>query len=541
MLDPRGLAELGSPGLSLPPSLTQPTNPDSSRHCPPSQKRVYTSLTLAPLSPSAARRHASTVATPHAPIPEEVIRRRPTQVAPAAAEVDAEAASESTPDTTAEVLADETHLFTRPPLTQQQLSLLYAYKTPPPESALAAFAARVSLDAHSGAAAVSLVDELELVEQALIHESFWDGVRALQDAVALEDSPNRRFTHFHDRPLSLPGQGQTTHAHNGALAALGNSLLGTFATELVLDQFPHLPTRAVKAALTLYVGPKSLAQVAHASWGVGPSRLERALVGREDEGKVSRKDRAYGHLVQGRGGARPHGNEVGAKEGAAGPGLLRWNRKVGGGCRLDSRDDVRGETDIACAQATSPTKDAVLFEDALASVARALVGVVHETHGFAAARHFCRTHFLSRLVPSPSSVSASASTAAASDILPLLKFSNPHRVLNLSLASHSLPPLRHALLKESGRLSAHPTFVSGAFSGETKLGEGFGSSVRMSEWRASEDALRRVYLGGKAVSAGAGAASGGLPTDVWAREGTEGAFKGWALKSGWTEVEHESR
>lgn len=180
----------------------------------------------------------------------------------------------------------------------------------------------------------------------------------------------------------------------------------------------------------------------------------------------------------------------------------------------------------------SPTKDAVLFEDALASVARALVGVVHETHGFAAARTFCRAHFLSRLLP-PSASTFLASPAASSDILPLLKFSNPNRVLSLSLTSHGLPPLRHALLKESGRLTAHPTFVTGAFSGDVKLGEGFGSSLRMSEWRASEDALRRVYLGG-------GRVEGGVPTDAWAGAG-EGAFKGWKNASGWTEVEHESR
>lgn len=157
---------------------------------------------------------------------------------------------------------------------------------------------------------------------------------------------------------------------------------------------------------------------------------------------------------------------------------------------------------------------------------------MHETHGFAAARAFCRAHFLSRLV-APTSTSL-ASPAASSDILPLLKFSNPNRVLSLSLTSHGLPPLRHALLKESGRLTAHPTFVTGAFSGEVKLGEGFGSSIRMSEWRASEDALRRVYLGG-------GRVGGGLPTDAWAAAPDQAAFAGWKNASGWTEVEHESR
>ncbi|GAA5992565.1 hypothetical protein JCM10908_002665 [Rhodotorula pacifica] len=472
-------------------------------------------------------RHASTSSlTRRAPIPEEIVRRRAPTAAVTSAEPVSSPSSSSSADSTSTtadpaVLSDETHTFSPTnsvPLTQQQLSLLYAYTTPPPESALAAFAARVSLPEVDLLSSSEDAGGLARVEQALIHESYWDGVRALQDSVALSESAlDRKFTNYHDEPLSSSSTSSTSSAtsatrpsfaHNGALAALGNSLLGTFALELVLSSFPHLPTRAAKAALTLYVGPKSLANVAQLAWGVGPSRLEKALVGREEEGKVGRKERAYGHLVQGRGGAKKMGNEVGAKEGAAGPGLIRWNRKP-----------------------TSPTKDAVLYEDALASVARALVGLVHETHGFAAARTFCRAHFLSRLI-APTSTTL-PSPAASSDILPLLKFSNPNRVLSLSLTSHGLPALRHSLLKESGRLTAHPTFVTGAFSGDVKLGEGFGSSIRMSEWRASEDALRRVYLGG-------GRLEGGLPTDAWA-EGKAAPFGGWKNSSGWTEVEHESR
>jgi hypothetical protein len=34
----------------------------------------------------------------------------------------------------------------------------------------------------------------------------------------------------------------------------------------------------------------------------------------------------------------------------------------------------------------------------------------------------------------------------------------------------------------------------GVYSGEEKLGEGTGSAIRMAEYRAAEDALRRFYL-----------------------------------------------
>ncbi|GAA5981802.1 hypothetical protein JCM11641_007429 [Rhodosporidiobolus odoratus] len=452
-----------------------------------------------PLSTSTAR--PATGVTSRPPIPYEVVRTS----APSSGVTDPDGADTESPvehspaPEPQDLLADQ-QTFVPPPLTSSQLSLLYSYTTPPPQSALSAFASRLALSTPQGSSS-SLAANLPLIEQALIHESFWDGVRQVQDTLPSPSSSSstRRFTNFHDLPLSDSATTTPVHAHNGPLAAVGNALLGTFASELLLQSFPNLPTRASKAALTLYVGPKSLVQVASASWGVGPSRLERALVGREDEGKVSRKERAYGHLVGGRGGGRKVGSEVGAREGAAGAGLVRWNRKP-----------------------TSPTKDAVLFEDALASVARAVVGAIYQTHGLTSARSFVHSHFLSRLVP-PSTTTL-PSPSASSDLTPLLKFTQPTRVLSLSLQAHSLPTLRHSLLKESGRLSAHPVFISGAFSGKTKLGEGFGSSIRMSEWRASEDALRRMYLAGERKK-------GGLPSDG------EGVFEGWEGQGGWTEAD----
>lgn len=50
------------------------------------------------------------------------------------------------------------------------------------------------------------------------------------------------------------------------------------------------------------------------------------------------------------------------------------------------------------------------------------------------------------------------------------------------------------ILAETGRLSIAPIFVLGVYSGSLKLGEGYGSSLAMAEFRACEDALRRIYL-----------------------------------------------
>lgn len=55
---------------------------------------------------------------------------------------------------------------------------------------------------------------------------------------------------------------------NDILSALGNSLLGLFASEHLANAFPHLPTEALKSAVTAYVGPRSCYVVAR-ELGVG--------------------------------------------------------------------------------------------------------------------------------------------------------------------------------------------------------------------------------------------------------------------------------
>lgn len=48
---------------------------------------------------------------------------------------------------------------------------------------------------------------------------------------------------------------------NELLASLGNSLLGLFASEEVAARFPHLPSSALKAAVTAHVGPVACVSV----------------------------------------------------------------------------------------------------------------------------------------------------------------------------------------------------------------------------------------------------------------------------------------
>ncbi|TFY73580.1 hypothetical protein EWM64_g10432, partial [Hericium alpestre] len=185
---------------------------------------------------------------------------------------------------------------------------------------------------------------------------------------------------------------------------LGNSLLGLFAAEHLNTSYPHLPTRALKAAVSAYVGPMTCASVAR---------------------------------------------EMGAAP------LLRWHRTP-----------------------PTPARPAVLHYDALSSIPRALTALVYQHRSLPTARTFAQSFFLSREV----------------DLRSMLKFRDPKLSLIETVAKFGREKPVSRLLKETGRYSISPVFVVGIYSGADKLGEGFGSSLKMAEYRAAEDSLHRLYL-----------------------------------------------
>jgi len=105
----------------------------------------------------------------------------------------------------------------------------WATSQPQPPAALTAFAHRVGLGKLSA--------NPKLLQQACTHESI--------------TLPYSKLHPNEPQPLT-----------NTNLAALGNSLLGLFAMEFVHASYLHLPTRAVKAAVSAYVGPTTCADVA---------------------------------------------------------------------------------------------------------------------------------------------------------------------------------------------------------------------------------------------------------------------------------------
>ncbi|KAJ7066748.1 ribonuclease III domain-containing protein [Mycena amicta] len=116
--------------------------------------------------------------------------------------------------------------------------------------------------------------------------------------------------------------------------------------------------------------------------------------------------------------------------------------------------------------------------DALASIPRSLVALVYQHRSLPSARQFVHSYFLSREV----------------EIRSMIKFVDPKKALKEMVAKFHREPPKSRLLKETGRFSNSPVFVVGIYSGEDKLGEGFGASLKMAEYRAAEDALLSVYL-----------------------------------------------
>ncbi|KAF9005913.1 hypothetical protein BDQ17DRAFT_1389529 [Cyathus striatus] len=119
----------------------------------------------------------------------------------------------------------------------------------------------------------------------------------------------------------------------------------------------------------------------------------------------------------------------------------------------------------------STSRPSVLYSDALASIPRSITALVYQKRSLLSARQFVHAYFMSRQVDL---------RAMLNSLEMIKKF------------GREWPKSR--LLKETGRFTNSPVFVVGIYSGADELGQGFGSSLKMAEYRAAEDALQRVFL-----------------------------------------------
>ncbi|KAI8927675.1 ribonuclease III domain-containing protein [Entophlyctis helioformis] len=114
-------------------------------------------------------------------------------------------------------------------------------------------------------------------------------------------------------------------------------------------------------------------------------------------------------------------------------------------------------------------------------VTQSLVGALYQHKGPAAARSFIHTYFLSRAVD----------IEAHLDLF--VKMRRPRQLLTFLMKRLGKPSPIARLIKETGRLSSNAVFIVGMYSGIEKIGEGYGSSLKMAETRAVKDALIKKY------------------------------------------------
>ncbi|SCU85318.1 LAMI_0C10836g1_1 [Lachancea mirantina] len=242
--------------------------------------------------------------------------------------------------------------------------------------------------------------------------------------------------HLHDQPRGsgFPNSVPTSAlSDNHGLNIFGKNLLTYHVTHQVLLKYPRLPTVVLNAAVDAYISEQVLANVAK-SWGIEIEEttvLERYLKGEPVQLSLGR---------------------------------LRYFNNT-----LKKEDGI----EVVRSQNFSDTA-------AYALAARSIIGALwahSHTSNKRLAFEFIDQHILSRKL----------------DVSKLFQFEHPTRELSALCRREGLIPPVSKLLAESGRLSKAPVFIVGVFSGDEKIGEGFGSSLKEAKARAATDALMKWY------------------------------------------------
>ncbi|KAL8631385.1 hypothetical protein Q9189_002895 [Teloschistes chrysophthalmus] len=267
--------------------------------------------------------------------------------------------------------------------------------------------------------------------------------------------------------------------NNTSLAHLGRDLYGYYTSEAILCRYPRLPTAVVFAAMSAYVGPKTLTQITK-EWGV---ELVAEPGGEVDPGYLQCK-RTDSMLVQKR---SPHSDDDTAASvaerqpkivgGANRPNPERtWRRGVSSMTVYDDEfgDLLPGENKNPKSKEVVPTT----VENACARFVRAVMGAIYLHRGKHAAKTFFAEHILSRQL----------------NVASMFDFKQPTRDLARLCAREGFDDPVARILSETGRLSRHPVFNVGVFAGREKLGEASGPSLNEARIRAAVRALKGWYL-----------------------------------------------
>lgn len=256
------------------------------------------------------------------------------------------------------------------------------------------------------------------------------GLQTLAARMGLQDIPYSTLA----RTLITDTSG-LRFAHNSGLAGFGKSLLAFYTYEHFMLNYPRLPQRVLRHAVDVYTAPRALAEIAK-MWGVQTETrtpFARYLANVQDESVLGRL--AYIDAVE-----------------AVEPGVQK----------------------IAAAKSATMHGDV-----ALATFTRALIAAVYAHRGLDGARDF-----IYRYLIKPRKL----------DLQSVISISRPTRELAVLCAREGLEAPVSRLMAESGRFSSAPVYVVGVFSGQSKLGEGQGSSLKEARTRAAVNALQSWYL-----------------------------------------------
>jgi dsRNA-specific ribonuclease len=257
------------------------------------------------------------------------------------------------------------------------------------------------------------------------------------------------------RTLVHPSADPNPHFNNASLSILGRHLLGYYTSEYLLCTYPRLPMPVVFAAVEAYIGPKALATVA-SEWGI-----EAAA---EPGGEVEPGLLQFKRIKSGEGLPEALRKQV------------PWKWNVTTTHKITKTDEFGSDNAPPSPHALQRTP--VPLEEAAQSFVRALIGALHVHLGSPLVKRFFRDHFLSRHL----------------DVSTLFDFRTPTRDLSRLCAREGFQSPVARLISETGRLSRHPVFVVGVYSGQDKLGEGAGSSLDEARTRAAAAALKAWYL-----------------------------------------------
>jgi len=274
--------------------------------------------------------------------------------------------------------------------------------------------------------------------------------------------------------------------NNASLAVLGGDLFGYYTAEAILCRFPRLPTEVVFAAMWAYCGPKTLAAITR-EWGVEAAAEPGGEV---DPGYLQCKRQEPGNAsVDGTGiQVKELEDTVSERSASDRPNAEKgWRRGMSSRTVYDDyfgEEINRTETDYAERpklreqDAHAKAERGITLERASMNFVRALMGAVYLHCGKRSAKLFFREHILSRHL----------------NVSKLFEFRQPTRDLSKLCAREGFDSPVARILRETGRMSRHPVFVVGVFSGKEKLGEGVGGSLDEARIRAAVAALKGWYM-----------------------------------------------